>query len=81
VQTTYARECAHRAFVAKAEAVAALGATLALNGHIFCGYGNGTYIFTYPVEHGTLVDMVAIPYDLENVTYKQSDWTGCFTLE
>jgi salicylate hydroxylase len=79
VQTDYARECAYRTVVLKAEAVAALGADLALNGHIYCGYG--AYIITYPIEHGELINMVAIPYDLENETWKQDDWIVSFTLE
>jgi salicylate hydroxylase len=81
VRTTHAHECAYRAVVPKAKTVAALAATLALNGHIFCGCGNDTYTITYPVEHSDLVDMVAIPHDLENETYKRDYWTVSFTVE
>jgi salicylate hydroxylase len=73
VQPTYAREYAYRAVVPKAEAVKALGVDLVLNGHIYCGYGG--YIITYPLEHGELINMVAIAYDDKNKTWDRSDWT------
>jgi salicylate hydroxylase len=73
VQPKYSRERAYRAVVPKAEAVEALGADLVLNGHIYCGYGG--YIITYPIEHGELINMVGIPYDEENETWNQNDWT------
>jgi salicylate hydroxylase len=72
VRPTYARECAYRAVVPKVDAIKALGADLVLNGHIYCGYGG--YIITYPIEHGELINMVAIPYD-KNETWDQDDWT------
>jgi salicylate hydroxylase len=72
VQPTYARECAYRAVLPKADAVEALGAEVVLNGHIYCGYGG--YIITYPIELGELINMVAIPYD-KNETWVQDDWT------
>jgi salicylate hydroxylase len=72
VQPTYARECAYRAVVPKADAIEALGADLVLNGHIYCGYGG--YIITYPIEHGELINMVAIPFDKKE-TWDQNEWT------
>jgi salicylate hydroxylase len=73
VQPIYARECAYRAVVPKAEAVEALGEDLVLNGHIYCGYEG--YIITYPLEHGELINMVAIAYDSKKETWDQDDWT------
>ena len=48
---------AYRLLVPMDRAVEALGATLAQNGHLYLGYGS--YIVTYPVEHGKLMNLVA----------------------
>jgi salicylate hydroxylase len=78
VQPVYTRGCAYRATAPKAAAVAALGENFALNGHIYCGYG--AYIITYPIDHGELINMVAMSYD-KNGTWEDADWTVPATKE
>ncbi|KAF1932591.1 mannitol 1-phosphate dehydrogenase [Didymella exigua CBS 183.55] len=74
LQATYAGEVAYRAMVPRADAEKALGADLALNGTIYCGYGG--YIVTYPVENYDFVNMVAIPHDVgETWSWSQDEWT------
>lgn len=71
---TFAGEVAYRAMVPKVEAEKALGADLALNGTIYCGYGG--YVVTYPVENCDFINMVAIPHDQgETWTWSQDEWT------
>ncbi|KAL5115076.1 hypothetical protein ACEQ8H_007051 [Pleosporales sp. CAS-2024a] len=79
VQPVYARECAYRAVVPRAAAIKCLGADLALNGHIYCGYG--AYIITYPIDHSELINMVAIAYDKDHEKWEQVDWTVPVTTE
>jgi salicylate hydroxylase len=74
VEATYVGEYAYRAMVPKAEAEKALGAELARNGQLYCGYG--AYIVTYPVEHGEFTNMVAVPHDTgDEWTWNHQDWT------
>ena len=74
VQAKYAGEYAFRAVVPKAEAEQVMGADLALNGQLYCGYG--AYIVTYPIEHGEFTNMVAIPHDRsESQVWDQEEWT------
>jgi salicylate hydroxylase len=73
IQPTYARERAFRAVIPRIDAEAALGTNLALNGHLYCGYG--AYIITYPIENGELINMVAIPLDQGEGTWEREDWT------
>lgn len=74
VQATYAGEVAYRAVVPKADADKALGADLAFNGTIYCGYGG--YVVTYPIEHCDFVNMVAIPHDPGNTwSWSEEEWT------
>lgn len=76
VRPQYAGEVAYRAVVPRADAEAALGAEFVLNGHIYCGYSE--YIITYPIEHGELVNMVAIPQDRDGrgvAEWKGDEWT------
>jgi salicylate hydroxylase len=73
VQPIYARERAFRAVIPRIDAEAALGTNLALNGHLYCGYG--AYIITYPIENGELINMVAIPLDQGEETWEREDWT------
>lgn len=74
IHATYAGEVAYRAMVPRADAEKALGADLAFNGTIYCGYGG--YIVTYPVETYDFVNMVAIPHDQgETWTWSQDEWT------
>lgn len=74
IHATYAGEVAYRAMVPRADAERALGADLAFNGTIYCGYGG--YIVTYPVENYEFVNMVAIPHDQgETWSWKQDEWT------
>lgn len=61
IQPSYAHESAYRAVVPRQEAEASLGAHLALNGQIYCGYGG--YIITYPISHGAYINMVLMPHD------------------
>ncbi|KAF9696900.1 hypothetical protein EKO04_004840 [Ascochyta lentis] len=71
---TYAGEVAYRAMVPRVDAEKALGADLAFNGTIYCGYGG--YIVTYPVENCNFVNMVAIPHDLDEAPiWNQDEWT------
>lgn len=80
VQATYAGEVAYRAMVPRVAAEKALGANLAFNGTIYCGYGG--YIVTYPVENCDFVNMVAIPHDSgETCTWTQADWTVPATID
>lgn len=74
VEASYVGEYAYRAMVPKGEAEAALGAELARNGQLYCGYG--AYIVTYPVEHGDFTNMVAIPHEPgEQWAWSEDDWT------
>lgn len=74
LNATYAGEVAYRAMVPRADAEKAIGADLALNGTIYCGYGG--YIVTYPVENHDFVNMVAIPHDQgETWSWSQDEWT------
>jgi salicylate hydroxylase len=74
VQAKYAHEIAMRALVPGEEAKKALGAELALNSQLYCGYGG--YIVTYPVEHGEFINMVAMPHDQSfTSTWDQDEWT------
>jgi salicylate hydroxylase len=74
VGASYVGEYAYRAMVPKLEAEKALGAELARNGQIHCGYG--TYIVTYPVEHGEFTNMVAIPHEPGTAwSWGQDEWT------
>ncbi|KAJ8117234.1 hypothetical protein OPT61_g1524 [Boeremia exigua] len=71
---TYAGEVAYRAMVPKSDAEKALGADLAFNGTIYCGYGG--YVVTYPVDNCDFVNMVAIPHDPgEKWAWSQDEWT------
>lgn len=73
VQTTYSHECAYRAVIPRADAEASLGTNLALNGHIYCGYG--AYIITYPIEHGEFINIVTIPLDQREGTWDRENRT------
>ncbi|KAG9191732.1 salicylate hydroxylase [Alternaria panax] len=74
IQAKYAHEVAMRAMVPGEEAKKALGAEMAMNSQLYCGYGG--YIVTYPVEHGQFINMVAIPHDQSfTSTWGQDDWT------
>ncbi|KAF3002085.1 hypothetical protein E8E13_009597 [Curvularia kusanoi] len=74
VSATYAGEVAYRAMVPKTHAEKALGADLALNGTIYCGYGG--YIVTYPIENCDFVNMVAIPHDPGKAwIWDRENWT------
>lgn len=74
IPATYAGEVAYRAMVPRADAERALGADLAFNGTIYCGYGG--YVVTYPVENYGFVNMVAIPHDHgETWSWSQDEWT------
>jgi salicylate hydroxylase len=81
IHATYAGEVAYRAVAPKAAAEAALGTDLALNGHIYCGYG--AYIITYPIDHGESVNIVAIPHDPGDApwTWEHDEWTVPVTKE
>lgn len=56
-QPVYANEYAYRAFVPRAAYKEAMGPQLTGNGQIYVGQGG--YIVTYPVEHGSFINMVA----------------------
>jgi salicylate hydroxylase len=73
IKTAYTGECAYRAVVPKADAVELLGVGPVLNGHIYCGYGG--YIITYPIEHGELINMVAVAYDKDEPSWSEGEWT------
>ncbi|KAF3032227.1 hypothetical protein E8E12_003901 [Didymella heteroderae] len=74
IHATYTGEVAYRALVPRADAEKALGAELAFNGTLYCGYGG--YIVTYPVENCDFVNMVAIPHDQgEGWSWSQDEWT------
>lgn len=80
VDANYVGEYAYRALVPKVEAVETLGADLALNGQLYCGYGR--YIVTYPVEHGDFTNMVACWHEAGTEwTWEGEDWTEPTTRE
>ncbi|KAI9688537.1 MAG: hypothetical protein M1822_001486 [Bathelium mastoideum] len=54
----FAYEYAYRSLVPMESAIKVLGSELAQNGQLYCGYGR--YIITYPVEHGDLMNLVAV---------------------
>jgi salicylate hydroxylase len=72
VKASYASEFAYRGMVSKVEAEKALGVDFARNGHIYLGYG--AYVFTYPIERGELVNIVAIVHD-PGESWNSDDWT------
>ena len=53
----------YRSLVPMDHAVEVLGPELAQNGQLHCGYG--CYIITYPVEHGDLMNLVAVKQTTE----------------
>lgn len=83
IQPRYVGQCAYRAVVSKADVEAALGADLAFNGHAYAGYD--TYIISYPIENGELVNMVGVlhdwPHPEEKCKWAHSEWTVPATKE
>lgn len=82
VQPKYVGEVAYRAVVPKVHVEAALGTDLASNGHMYAGYG--TYIITYPIENGELINVVGVKHDArpqEEWEWAHSEWTVPATKE
>ena len=80
VQPTFDNEVAYRAMVPRAAAEAALGPEVALNGHIYCGYG--AYIVQYPVENREFINVVACRKDASyNGKWEHDDWTAPATKD
>ncbi|KAF7853058.1 hypothetical protein EAF04_010797 [Stromatinia cepivora] len=66
IEPEFAGTYAYRAMVPRDVAREAIGDDLALNGQLYLGYDE--YIITYPVEHGDLINMVALK------TKKNMEW-------
>lgn len=60
-------EYAYRAMVPAEAAIQVLGREMAVNGQLYIG--RGAYFITYPVEHGRLINMVAL------ICKPESEWT------
>ncbi|KAI9710958.1 MAG: hypothetical protein M1820_002395 [Bogoriella megaspora] len=56
--SSFTGQYAYRSLIPMQHAIDTLGAELAQNGQIYCGYRG--YVITYPVEHGKLMNLVAI---------------------
>lgn len=67
VQPEFAGIYAYRAMIPKDVAREAIGDDLALNGQLYLGYDG--YMITYPVEHGDLINIVALK------TKKDMEWS------
>ncbi|KAF2760925.1 FAD/NAD(P)-binding domain-containing protein, partial [Pseudovirgaria hyperparasitica] len=73
VHPNYCSEYAYRALIPRDAAIAILGEELATNGQIYCGYG--TYIVSYPIENGALVNIVGV------IQKQGSTWPGTGWLQ
>jgi salicylate hydroxylase len=58
VKPQFTGEYGYKALVPENIAREVMGDELAQNGQLYCGYGS--YIITYPVEHGKFINMVAV---------------------
>jgi salicylate hydroxylase len=58
IKPQFTGEYGYRALVPESIARGVMGDELAQNGQLYCGYAS--YIITYPVEHGKLINMVAV---------------------
>lgn len=75
----YQKEYALRAVVPRSEAESVLGSDLTANGQLYCGYN--AYIVTYPIEQGSLINMVAIPCETGEPSTWNDDWIAPATKE
>ncbi|KAI9648173.1 hypothetical protein NHQ30_002805 [Ciborinia camelliae] len=62
---------AYRAMIPRDVAREAMGDDLALNGQLYLGYGG--YMITYPVEHGKLINVVAVKRT-EGIEWDKENW-------
>lgn len=67
----FAGEYAYRTLLDRKQANEILTSTLAGSGNIYCG--RGSYIITYPVDKGALVNVVAIKRKADSI-WKQDEW-------
>lgn len=78
VTPTFAGSYAYRNLFPRCEADEILGKDRAGNGSIYCGAG--AYIVTYPVDHGTLMNMTAVCRSA-NLTWSDDNWLAPTSLE
>lgn len=71
VQPEFCKEYVYRALVPRKDAIEALGEELTLNGQLYCGLNR--YIITYSVEHGSLLNMVAVVRK-DDLTWDDTQW-------
>lgn len=71
IEPKFADTYAYRAMVPRDIARNAIGDDLALNGQLYLGYGG--YIITYPVEHGDLINMVALK-KTKGIEWDKENW-------
>ncbi|ESZ92757.1 hypothetical protein SBOR_6869 [Sclerotinia borealis F-4128] len=71
IEPKFADIYAYRAMVPSDVARKAIGDDLALNGQLYLGYGG--YMISYPVEHGDLINMVALK-KAEGMEWNKENW-------
>jgi salicylate hydroxylase len=78
VASIFTGEYAYRNLFPRAEADEILGKDRAGDGSIYCG--TGAYIVTYPVDHGTLMNMTAVCRSA-NLTWTDDNWLAPVSRE
>ncbi len=73
-EPAFDNEVAYRAMVPRDVAEATFGQEVALNGHLYCGYG--AYVVHYPVENRNFINVVACKkHATLNGVWEHDDWT------
>ncbi|KAF7859511.1 uncharacterized protein EAF02_010959 [Botrytis sinoallii] len=78
IEPEFSNAYAYRAMVPRDVAREAMGDILALNGQSYLGYDR--YMISYPVEHGNLINIVALK-TTKNVEWDQNNWLVPATKE
>ncbi|TGO62134.1 hypothetical protein BOTNAR_0118g00100 [Botryotinia narcissicola] len=78
IEPVFSNTYAYRAMVPRDIAREAIGDALALNGQSFLGYGR--YMISYPVEHGNLINLVALK-TTKDVEWDEKNWLMPATRE
>ena len=71
VAPRFTGEYCYRALVPRTVADEVLGAELAGNGQLYCGYGG--FVITYPVDQGKLINMAAVK-QTQKKEWEQDQW-------
>ncbi|KAH8803538.1 putative salicylate hydroxylase [Xylogone sp. PMI_703] len=68
----YSGTCVYRGIIPMAAAVKAVGKERAMLGQMYLG--NGGYVVTYPIQHGTSINLGAFTYKKEGPWERHGDW-------